>query len=141
MEKLLVICCILISSGYFTSAQENVYELSEADSIVLPSVPAFNSKTIEGEENIFSKTANPNFPDKEVRDKKSLSRTGLYVALTANGDTQFVGNYRKGQLNGKWMSWFNNRLVCDSGLLVDDLPDGTWKGWYANGNSRYSKNH
>lgn len=137
MEKLLVIFCILISSGYFASAQGNVYELSETDSILGSSVTSYNSKAIEGEENTISKSANSNFPDKGVRDKKSSSRTGLYVALTANGDTQFVGNYRKGKLNGEWMSWFNNRLVCDSGLLVDDQPDGTWKGWYANGNSRY----
>jgi antitoxin component YwqK of YwqJK toxin-antitoxin module len=137
MEKLLVICCILISSGNFASAQGNVYELSDADSIVRPSDPTINSKAPEGQDNTISISGIPNFPDKRISDKKISSRTGLYVSLNASSDTQFVGNFRKGRLNGEWMSWFNNRKVCDSGLLIDNLPDGTWKGWYANGHPRY----
>jgi antitoxin component YwqK of YwqJK toxin-antitoxin module len=137
MEKLLVICCILISSGNFASAQRNVYELSDADSLVRPSASALNLKATEGQEMAISSAANPNFPDKKTLDKKISIRNGLYVALSASGDTQFIGNFRKGQLNGEWMSWFNNRKVCDSGLLIDNVPDGTWRGWYANGNPRY----
>ena len=137
MEKLLVICCILISSGYFASAQRNVYELSDADSMVRPSVPVLPSKAAEAQENTFSISANTNLPDKRNLDKKISSRNGLYVETSASGDTQFIGNFRKGQLNGEWMSWFNNRNLCDSGLLIDNVPDGTWKGWYANGHPRY----
>ncbi len=137
MEKLLVICCILICSGNFATAQGNVYQVSDADSILRPSVSSFNSKAIEGLENTISTSANPNLPDKRIPDKKISSRTGLYVSLNAGSDTQFVGNFRKGRLNGEWMSWFNNRKVCDSGLLIDNVPDGTWKGWYANGHPRY----
>ena len=137
MEKLLVICCILISMGFNARTQENVNDYTAIDSAGLPAPESYNAADKGVTDNIISKDAYLNLPDKGNRVKKKSARNGLYVVLNDMGDTQFVSNYRKGQLNGQWISWFNNRKVCDSGLLVDDLPDGTWKGWYANGNPRY----
>lgn len=137
MEKLLVTCCILISFGYNARTQENVNDFSFMDSFGIPGTESYNASDKLRTDNNLSKDTNLNFPDKGNRVKKKSARNGLYVMLNERGDTQFVSNYRKGQLNGQWTSWFNNRNVCDSGLLVDDLPDGTWKGWYANGNPRY----
>jgi antitoxin component YwqK of YwqJK toxin-antitoxin module len=137
MEKLLVICCILISLGFSARTQENVNDYTAIDSVDLSAIESNNVAGNRGTDDNISKDASLNLPDKGSRVKKKSARNGLYVVLNERGDTQFVSNYRKGQLNGQWISWFNNRNVCDSGLLVDDLPDGTWKGWYANGNPKY----
>ncbi len=137
MEKLLVFCCILLTMFLHTSAQDHVNQLYSTESNVRSATNVFNDDGKTLIENSLSLTENYFMPEKGSREKKNARRNGLYVVFNDRGDTQFVGNYRKGQLNGKWMSWFINRNVCDSGLLIDDLPDGTWKGWYANGNPKY----
>lgn len=137
MEKLLLIGCMLILSGYSAYSQEFNIRLSVSESIGRLKTDTLINLEKEGFENGISISENLNLPDKGARIKKKTERNGFFVVFNERGDTQFVGNYRKGQLNGKWMSWFNNRHACDSGLLVNNLPDGIWKGWYANGNPRY----
>ena len=137
MEKLLVFCYILLSLGFHSSAQEYVNPFYFTDSADRPATDVFNDDGKTVIDNSLSMPENIFMPEKGSREKKNTRRNGIIVVFNERGDTQFVSNYRKGQLNGQWTSWFNNRNVCDSGLLVDDLPDGTWKGWYANGNPRY----
>jgi antitoxin component YwqK of YwqJK toxin-antitoxin module len=133
----LVFCCILLTMCLHTAAQDHVNPLYSTDSIGRTATDVFNDDGRTLIESSLSIPAKFFLPEKGNREKKNTNRTGLYVAFNDRGDTQFVGNYRKGQLNGKWMSWFNNRTICDSGLLIDNLPDGTWKGWYANGSPKY----
>ena len=137
MEKLLLFSCMLILSGYSAYSQEFYSRLSVSESIGRLTTDALINLEKEGFENGILVSENLNMPDKGARIKKKTERNGFFVVFNERGDTQFVGNYRKGQLNGKWMSWFNNRNACDSGLLINNLPDGIWKGWYANGNPRY----
>lgn len=51
-----------------------------------------------------------------------------------NNKLLYKGYVRNGKLHGKWQSWYQNGLLCDSGKLVKGLPDGVWKYWDANGN-------
>lgn len=137
MEKksLIYLCLILLGFGGFAAEFKAGHLLN--DSIGKPSTDAFyTTEKTDTTENYFPFEYG-SFPDKNPRDKKKSSRNGLYVELNNQGDTQFVVQYKRGQLNGEWTSWFNNRNVCDSGLLVNDVADGTWKGWYANGNPKY----
>jgi antitoxin component YwqK of YwqJK toxin-antitoxin module len=64
-------------------------------------------------------------------------RSGIIVGLNRFGDTAYVSGVRKSQLNGNWRSWYPTRIPCDSGRLVKNIPDGEWKGWYANGQVRF----
>jgi antitoxin component YwqK of YwqJK toxin-antitoxin module len=137
MEKFLVFCCILLSLCFNSAAQEYINPFYTIDSLDLPASDLLNHDGKNGMENSASIPDNISMPEKGNREKKDTRRNGLFVVFNDRGDTQFVGNYRKGQLNGKWMSWFYNRNVCDSGLLINDLPEGTWKGWYDNGNPKY----
>jgi antitoxin component YwqK of YwqJK toxin-antitoxin module len=45
----------------------------------------------------------------------------------------FATATHKGKLNGNWKSWYANGQVCDSGKLVNNLPDGEWKHWNEKG--------
>ncbi|MGL6267002.1 MAG: toxin-antitoxin system YwqK family antitoxin [Chitinophagaceae bacterium] len=136
MEKLMLFC-IVLTMYLHTSAQDQVNSLYSTDSIGRTNTDEFNNVERTVIENFLSLPEKFSMPEKGNLEKKNTRRNGLYVAYNNRGDTQFVGNYHKGQLNGKWMSWFNNRNVCDSGLLINDLPEGTWKGWYANGSPKY----
>ena len=40
---------------------------------------------------------------------------------------------RHGKLNGTWQSWYKNGKTCDSGRLVNNIPDGEWKFWNEKG--------
>lgn len=137
MEKKLLIYLILISFSFCSIAAESEVLRLHKDSIGNPTTDAFITTQKTGTDGNYFSFEYGSFPDKIIREKKKSGRNGLYVELNSKGDTQFVVQYKKGQLNGEWTSWFNNRIVCDSGLLVNDVADGTWKGWYANGNPRY----
>lgn len=38
----------------------------------------------------------------------------------------FTAWVKKGKLNGVWQSFYPDRSVCDSGNLINNLPDGKW---------------
>src|SRR4030095_1079684 len=63
-------------------------------------------------------------------DKALTKKNGVVVGYNVNGDTQYTGNYHRNKLFGEWRSWYENRQQCDSGRIVNDVPDGEWKGWY-----------
>lgn len=64
-------------------------------------------------------------------------KSGVIVGLNRFGDTAYVSNLKQSQLNGNWRSWYPGRTLCDSGRLVKNIPDGEWKGWYANGQVKF----
>jgi len=52
----------------------------------------------------------------------------------SNGEQKlFTTETHKGKLNGIWKSWYANGNICDSGKLVNNLPDGEWKHWNEKG--------
>lgn len=63
----------------------------------------------------------------------SLFVTGVY-AFTA--PSYFPGERYK----GVWVSYYSNGNRCDSGFLVNNLPDGLWKSWYPSGQLRVQMN-
>jgi antitoxin component YwqK of YwqJK toxin-antitoxin module len=40
------------------------------------------------------------------------------------------------KVRGTWMSFYSNGNRCDSGFLLNNMPDGLWKSWYPNGQLR-----
>jgi antitoxin component YwqK of YwqJK toxin-antitoxin module len=50
-----------------------------------------------------------------------------------NDITLYKTETRKGKLNGTWQSWYKNGTICDSGRLVNNIPDGEWKHWNEQG--------
>lgn len=54
-----------------------------------------------------------------------LPATGI-VNSPGTGRPLFSVNVKRGKLNGNWQSWFANGVTCDSGKLVNNLPDGEW---------------
>lgn len=54
-----------------------------------------------------------------------LPATGV-VNAAATGKPLFSVSVRRGKLNGPWQSWYENGISCDSGRLINNLPDGEW---------------
>jgi antitoxin component YwqK of YwqJK toxin-antitoxin module len=48
------------------------------------------------------------------------------ITTAGTGQPLFTATVKRGKLNGEWQSWFSNGVVCDSGRLVNNLPDGAW---------------
>jgi antitoxin component YwqK of YwqJK toxin-antitoxin module len=67
--------------------------------------------------------------------------SGTIVGFTNAGDTQFIAHYKRNKLRGSWISRFQADRLCDSGRLVNNIPDGLWKSWYENGNLRFIRNY
>jgi antitoxin component YwqK of YwqJK toxin-antitoxin module len=102
----------------------SVAEVSDADHRSF--TPDANSSGLKTA-NAFSSTGNRN--------------RGTVVGLSADGDTQFIAHYKRNKLKGAWLSKFGNESLCDSGSLKNNIPDGVWKSWYANGNLRYIRTY
>ena len=66
-------------------------------------------------------------------DRNLSKKHGEFMGFDTKGAVLFVSHYKNNRLNGIWSSWYASRLVCDSGKLVNDLPDGIWKTWHKNG--------
>jgi antitoxin component YwqK of YwqJK toxin-antitoxin module len=49
---------------------------------------------------------------------------------------KFEIGIKNNQLHGNWASYYENNLLCDSGRIEKNLPDGLWKTWYPNGQVR-----
>ncbi len=56
-------------------------------------------------------------------------------------DKLYSANVKGGKLNGNWQSWYPNGLLCDSGTLVKNLPDGEWKYWNEQGQLMAIRNY
>lgn len=45
------------------------------------------------------------------------------------GSRLYSTSSKRSRLNGNWQSWYTAGHPCDSGRLVNNLPDGEWKFW------------
>lgn len=54
-----------------------------------------------------------------------LPATG-FIHSSDSGKPLFSVNVKRGKLNGQWQSWYSNGVSCDSGRMVNNLPDGEW---------------
>lgn len=55
-----------------------------------------------------------------------LPQSGNLVSETGDQRILFNATVRKGKLNGTWQSWYPDGVACDSGKLVNNIPDGKW---------------
>jgi antitoxin component YwqK of YwqJK toxin-antitoxin module len=49
------------------------------------------------------------------------------------GKPLFETHIKNKKLYGTWKSWYTNGQLCDSGYMVNNLPDGIWKYWNKDG--------
>lgn len=50
-----------------------------------------------------------------------------------DGHKLFEAGIRRAALWGNWQSWYASGQLCDSGKLVNNIPDGEWKYWNREG--------
>ncbi len=67
-----------------------------------------------------------NFPGLYKALPFDLPQSGNLVSETGDQRFLFKATVRKGKLNGEWQSWYPDGVVCDSGRLVNNIPDGKW---------------
>ena len=70
---------------------------------------------------------------------------GSIKRWTVLGDVALDGKYKDGKRDGKWTSYFVERLNSRRKEAVryykDDLPVGDWEGWYFNGNKAFEQHY
>ena len=55
------------------------------------------------------------------------------ISESHNGTRLFSSSVHGSKLNGEWQSWYATGVLCDSGRLINNLPDGEWKHWNEKG--------
>ncbi len=55
------------------------------------------------------------------------------ISESYNGTRLFSVSVHGSKLNGNWQSWYATGVLCDSGGLINNLPDGEWKHWNEKG--------
>jgi antitoxin component YwqK of YwqJK toxin-antitoxin module len=74
---------------------------------------------------VFSNFPQPHLPYK-------FPEQGL-IDESQNDKLLYSTTVKNKRLCGKWQSWYQNGVNCDSGTLVNNLPDGEWKYWNEHG--------
>jgi antitoxin component YwqK of YwqJK toxin-antitoxin module len=74
----------------------------------------------------------------------TVPESGNWIEKRSNG-LLFTVSTKKGKLHGVWQSWYTDGKRCDSGKLVNNIPDGEWKHWSQEGEllavRHYSADH
>lgn len=68
-----------------------------------------------------------------------VAAQNMSPATTQISSTEFIQpeNHFPGEkYRGTWVSYYSNGRLCDSGYLINNKPDGLWRGWYPNGQLR-----
>jgi antitoxin component YwqK of YwqJK toxin-antitoxin module len=68
-------------------------------------------------------------------------RKGVLTSVNDNGKVQVIANYKHKHLHGLWESWYENGQACDSGSMINNIPNGEWKTWFRNGQLRAIRNY
>ena len=55
------------------------------------------------------------------------------ISESYNGTRLFSVSVHGSKLNGNWQSWYATGVLCDSGRLINNLPDGEWRHWNERG--------
>lgn len=66
---------------------------------------------------------------------------GVLTSFNINGRVQVIANYKNRHLHGSWISWYESGQPCDSGSMVNNIPQGEWKTWFPNGQLRAIRNY
>jgi len=80
----------------------------------------------------------------EIPYKDSIPH-GAFRQWTVLGDVAIDGEYKDGKRDGKWTSYFVERLNSHRKESVryykDDHPVGDWEGWHFNGNRAFEEHY
>ena len=80
----------------------------------------------------------------EIQYKDSVPH-GKIQRWTVLGDVALEGQYKKGKREGKWTSYYVDRLNRRKKEAVryykDDHPVGDWEGWHYNGNKAFEEHY
>lgn len=76
----------------------------------------------------------------------SVTQVNKYeLAGVISGEKQvykrFKAEYRRHHLHGVWSSRYQSGALADSGRFENNMPDGEWISWYANGKVRSIRNY
>lgn len=71
-------------------------------------------------------------PAQNISPASQFATTISEISLTKPKAFYFGEKYK-----GTWISFYSNGNRCDSGYLVNNMPDGIWKSWYPNGQLRF----
>ncbi len=142
MKKLLLVSALLLFQLFNLAAQQRFADNSISDeSTDAIHIDYYMLESINGTNGTYAAEWYKHPSVKSFaftsRDKSDLRKNGTVVGFNQYGDTQFVSNYQRNQLNGEWKSWYHSRVRCDSGRMVRNAPDGEWKGWYPNGQLKF----
>lgn len=55
-----------------------------------------------------------------------IEQNGL-IEESAGAEPIYKSHAKHHRLHGPWQSWYSNRLMLDSGQLVNGIPDGEWR--------------
>ncbi|MDZ4795757.1 MAG: hypothetical protein SGI83_15870 [Bacteroidota bacterium] len=59
--------------------------------------------------------------------------SGDLIQESHQGTRLYSAGNTDGKLHGNWQSWYANGLLCDSGRLIKNIPEGEWKYWDEHG--------
>jgi antitoxin component YwqK of YwqJK toxin-antitoxin module len=80
----------------------------------------------------------------EIQYKNNVPH-GKIKRWTVLGDVALDGEYKNGKRDGKWVSYFVDRLNTRRKEAVryykDDHPVGDWEGWHFNGNKAFEEHY
>jgi antitoxin component YwqK of YwqJK toxin-antitoxin module len=74
-------------------------------------------------------------------DEHLLRQNDQLIGLHPDGDTLFVSEMKRNQLQGNWKSYYKAGHLLDSGRMQRSVPDGEWKTWYPDGTLRTIRNY
>ena len=133
-------------AGYSQAVQDENFKRDQSDALSGSAFnyhPEYKSPIAINRENHINRPGR----SKSIAFEKNKSagsfsmRAGTIIGLSGSGDTQFIAHYKRNKLKGNWISKFNNDQLCDSGALKNNVPDGLWKSWYANGQLRFIRHY
>ena len=140
MKKLLFVVSILVTSlAYCQETMSGPFHF-DGNFTVTGSGKALYKGYTQRESNSFVTTIFAASSKKIARlthsDRTLTLKQGEIIVYNSRGNVAFISHYNKNRLHGNWISWYDNRLICDSGKFVNNLPDGIWKTWYPEGKLR-----
>ncbi len=74
-------------------------------------------------------------------DKKLKFKQGTFTLFYPNGNRRAFTTFKNNETDGVFMSWHQNGLLSDSGVIQQQMRTGLWKTWYINGNVESAGNY
>ena len=66
---------------------------------------------------------------------------GPWISWYDNGEKEYEGYYKNGYRDGLWKGWHDSGQLWKEGFYFYDKKEGTWIYWYLNGNKQELKTY